>query len=396
MAPPADGTAVPLVDDCCRRAVELLRRNATPAGILAATPGERAARRDYTTVFGRDAAICALGMAVSGAAELREAAWAGLRTLASRQAANGQLPNYVRPASGEADFWYSGCIDATLWWLIAFHSCVERGIGSAAELATQAERALAWLACQEHPDWGLVQQNEASDWADIMPRSGYVLYSNALWYGVKRLYDLPGAAVTRDYANLLFFPFAGPVPERRRARLLMHYVRNRVQRRDLYLSFVNFALWGEEGDVFGNILACLSGLADTSRSLAIVRTLRRAGVDHPHPVRAVVEPIAEESPLWRLYMARHRQNHPWQYHNGGSWPFIGGFWVLLLAQLGLVQPARQELVRLAEANRCNGWEFNEWLHGRSGEPRGMPGQSWNAATFLLARHALENRLRLFG
>ena len=40
----------------------------------------------------------------------------------------------------------------------------------------------------------LLQQNEASDWADIMPRSGFVLYTNALWHRVKRLFDLPNAA----------------------------------------------------------------------------------------------------------------------------------------------------------------------------------------------------------
>ena len=57
------------------------------------------------------------------------------------------------------------------------------------------------------PGLALVQQNEASDWADIMPRSGFVLYINALWYWVKKLYRLPGAEVMRDYANQLLYPF---------------------------------------------------------------------------------------------------------------------------------------------------------------------------------------------
>jgi hypothetical protein len=37
----------------------------------------------------------------------------------------------------------------------------------------------------------------------------------------------------------------------------------------------------------------------------------------------------------------------------------------------------------------NSWEFNEWFHGVSGTPCGMPGQSWNAAMFFLACRALE-------
>ncbi|MGB7217104.1 MAG: hypothetical protein WBE98_19005, partial [Gammaproteobacteria bacterium] len=57
---------VDLLDACRARAVELLRRNLTSAGVRAATPGVEAERRSYTSVFARDAAICALGMAVSG------------------------------------------------------------------------------------------------------------------------------------------------------------------------------------------------------------------------------------------------------------------------------------------------------------------------------------------
>src|SRR5690606_1511424 len=51
-----------LLDECRRQALELLHRNLTPAGIAAATPTERSARRCYTAIFGRDAAICAFGM----------------------------------------------------------------------------------------------------------------------------------------------------------------------------------------------------------------------------------------------------------------------------------------------------------------------------------------------
>src|SRR5690606_30941405 len=108
-----------LLAECRARAIDLLKRNSTAAGVLAAAPGPRAERRGYTAVFGRDAAICALGMAVSGDPELERSAAAGLETLAAHQAPNGQLPKFVDVDGREADFWYLGCIDSTLWWLIA-------------------------------------------------------------------------------------------------------------------------------------------------------------------------------------------------------------------------------------------------------------------------------------
>ena len=389
--------AAPLLAEADRRARALLQANLTPGGILASRPTARAEGRRYTSIFGRDAAICALGMVVSGDAELAAGARAGLRTLARHQAGNGQIPKFVRPESGEVDFWYAGCIDATLWWLIALQLhdrfCPQHPLGP--ELAAAAERALDWLRCQEHQLWHLLQQNEASDWADIMPRSGFVLYTNALWYWVKRLYGLPGAPESRDWANFLFFPFGGAVPEHRRARLLVHYIRNRVRPGAFYLSFVNFSFWGEEVDVFGNLLAALTGLADTSRATRMVGALQDMEVHRPWPLRVVGTPIERDSPQWRRYMQRHKQNLPFQYHNGGSWPFVGGFWVLLLARLGRRREAFRELVRLAEANRVNDWEFNEWFHGQSGAPMGMAGQSWNAALFLLAHRTLAEGVRVF-
>ncbi len=91
-------------------------------------------------------------------------------------------------------------------------------------------------------------------------------------------------------------------------------------------------------------------------------------------------------------MGRHRQNIDYQYHNGGSWPFIGGFWILALASVGQQEKARRELEKMANANYVNDWAFQEWFHGKSGEPNGMTGQSWNASMFLLAHYGLEKKV----
>ena len=388
---PPHATEEELLAECRVRSIELLKSNLTPAGILAASMGEKAQSRGYTAVFGRDTAICAIGMALSGDAALVRGAAAGLTTLAEHQASNGQIPKFVDTHRREADFWYLGCIDATLWWLIglAFLDAHVPGSRLRREHARGIERAIDWLHAQEHQRFRLLQQNEASDWADIMPRSGFVLYTNALWYRVKRLYDLPRQEETHDHFNHLFHPFRRDLPDYRRSRLLGHYARRGRRNPDLYLSFVNLSFAGNEGDVFGNVLAILYGLAGDSMAEGIVQALSRARVADPYPVRVVVDPLSPRDPLWRAYMGRHRQNHPHQYHNGGIWPFVGGFWTLALAQLGKRDQAQQELGKLAQALSLDDWRFTEWFHGRTLQPCGMAGQSWNAAAFLVARQALD-------
>ena len=380
-----------LIEACRVRSIDLLQRNLTSAGILAASPGERARRRGYAAVFGRDAAICAIGMALSGDARLERAAAIGLETLGEHQAVNGQIPKFVEIGAREADFWYLGCIDSTLWWLLALDFLQHRAPSGPRKHARRVGLALQWLLAQEHQRFFLLQQNEASDWADIMPRSGFVLYTNALWYAVKRRYGLERAAETRDNFNGLFHPFSAGMMRYRRARLLNEYVLRRARNRDLYLSFVNFSFFGEEGDVFGNLLAVLCGLADPPASRRTLDALQRARVSRLYPVRVVTRPIRRRSALWRPYMARHRQNEVWQYHNGGIWPMVGGFWVTALAAAGRLPQARLELEKLARACAVRNWSFAEWLHGTKATPHGMPGQSWNAAAFLMAESAVAQK-----
>ena len=377
------------IDACASASLQLLQDNLTPHGILAASRTPAAVARRYNRIFGRDAAICVLAMCGSGVAALERGAVASLDALAAMQAANGQIPKYVDPEGGDADFWYLGCIDATLWWLIACAHVRRHGDVGATRWQPETALAIQWLLAQEHQAFRLVQQNEASDWADIMPRSGYVLYSNALWLEVKRRFGLLHADVTLHHFNHLFHPAQRDLPAYHRARLLQHYARRGRSGSGLYLSFVNLAAAGHEGDVFGNLLAILCGAASESMGHGIVEALRGAKAAEPYPVRVTLHPLSRQHESWRPYMARHRQNHPHQYHNGGVWPFVGGFWVLALAQLGRSDLAWQELAALARVNALGDWRFTEWFHGQTLQPMGMAGQSWNAATFLLALRRLQ-------
>lgn len=372
------------------QAVNLLRENTVPEGILAATPGERARELRYTRIFGRDAAICVPGLLASGADDLQQTAVASLLTLAAHQADNGQIPKYVDPYHRRADFWYIDCTDATLWWLLAVAELRERyGARYDSRLEVPVERALAWLRAREHPQFCLLAQAEAGDWADNMPRSGYVLYTNVLWYEVKKRYALSTQEATLHHCRQVFLPFEDHGETSRRITTLRDYVRRADTPREALLSFVNFGTWGREGDVFANVLAILFGVCSAEKSRRIMDELLKAGIAELAPVRTVVTPILEQDAQWRVYMARHGGlNLPWQYHNGGIWPFIGFFWTLAVQQVYGSAAAQRDWAHNARLCEQADWGFVEWFHGQSGEPLGMRGQSWNAAMGLYAWQAL--------
>ena len=386
-----------LLEQCRLNALQLLHDNLSPRGILAASRTLRAGDRGYCAIFGRDASICAIGMGISGDPVLRQGALQSLATLAEHQAPSGQIPNIVDERHEKPDFWYVGCIDATLWWLLAVATLDRfRSRGTLQRrFAAPVRRALNWLKCQEHPGFHLLQQNEASDWADIMPRSGFVLYSNALWHQVKLLYGLEGARETRENAKRLLMPFGANAAACRRTELMASYAREGAQDRGLYLSYVNLMTYGDEGDAFGNALSVLCGLAEGSTARRVLGALDHEGVGDRYPMRVTCTPIAVGSRAWRPYMNRHRQNFAWQYHNGGIWPFAGALWITALAEAGKQAAAGARLVALAEANALGDWGFNEWLHGKTFKPMGMRGQSWNAASYLIAHRAVHDPAPLF-
>ncbi|PJB19983.1 glycoside hydrolase [Candidatus Falkowbacteria bacterium CG_4_9_14_3_um_filter_36_9] len=388
-----------LINKCYKESKKLLINNSTRFGALASSLSKKAKNRNYLSIFGRDASICSMGMAVSGDKRLIDTAKKSLVTLAEFQADNGQIPNYIKPEKKQVDFWYIGCIDATLWWLIAvkFFDNNVKDATLEKKYKKNIQKAISWLFAHEHPVFHLVSQNEVSDWADIFPRSGFVLYANALWYWVKILYNLKWKSETKKYFNYLFDPWEKISKEiarkNRRFLKLRSYIKNDRFNKDLYVSFVNYKFWGKDQDVYGNLIACLSGLTDSIKKKKIINYLIKQKANYPYPVKTVLRPFTKKSKFWRDYMEIHNQNFPYQYHNGGIWPYVGGFWVMALAESGKKELAESELEKLAEANKINNWQFNEWFHGQTGKPMGMAGQSWNAGMYLLAYNSLINKFK---
>ncbi len=382
-----------LIEQCQQKSIELLTKNSCKFGILASSLCARAQQRNYLSVFARDASICSLGMLTSGDKKLIHTVKKSLLTLGRFQARNGQIPNYVKPEINYINFWRMGCIDATLWWLIAI-KYYEHYTGDKKfilQLKNKIKKAIIWLSCQEHPIDKLLIQNEASDWADIMPRSGRVLYTNALWYKVKILYKIKDAQTTKENFNAIFYPFDTPLDKFARHNQTTIKAILSLKKKDHYLSFVNYLFWGDDFDVYAHSLAIVFDVITSKHQKRIVKNILEKRKLNNLPVPVLFNPISKKSKLWRRFMESHNQNYPYKYHNGGIWPFAACFFVLALAKIGERKQASTELEKIAYANSLNNWQFNEWLHGKTGKPMGMPGQSWNAGAFIFAKNVLDNK-----
>ncbi len=197
---------------------------------------------------------------------LEREAVTGLHTLAAHQAPNGQIPKFVQARNGlgrarEADFWYLGCIDATLWWLIAveFLDRHRRPGGLKKRYARQIRLAIQWLLAQEHQRFFLLQQNEAERLGGHHARARVrAVHERALVSREASLSRASRAKQTRGQLQRtpsIRSPRASWSTDAR--GFCNEYVLRKARYRDLFLSFVNFSFFGDEGDAFGNVLAVL-------------------------------------------------------------------------------------------------------------------------------------------
>lgn len=382
-----------------------LLQNQTEFGMAAARPGKDMEKGTYASLFPRDIGVSTLGMLASDDEELIHLAKKSLESLVPAQSERGQFPQNYEPANKRVHWWMPGTIDGTLWWSIAFLAYVKKtnDQGFYKKYQKNLDQAYTWLTYQDTNNDFLLEQGECAGWDDEMPRQGTVLYSNALWYWliklrieVERRNDLNRLKerIYKGVNTLLWVHKADDrggnyVPENEYTKSMV-YAQTMIEWSNTHAVFVPYYLGFSSHrsfemrlETYGNILACLTGLADDKKAELITQEILRAGVNLPYPIKAMYPPIYPGEPDWRPYMAKGRQNYPWQYHNGGIWPYIGGFWVWWLSQYDK-KIATSQLEKLAAANEINDWEFNEYLHGTHGTPMGVPHQSWNMAMYIKA------------
>ena len=354
-----------LVREAFERAKDVLDRCSTPNGLFASPV-------QYNAVYARDALISSLGGLISGEERFVRQWRKSMDTLMDHQSPTGQIPNCVdlfvpsRPRLVAL-----GAADASLWFVLTL-AYADRLLGPHPEFDQAASRALFWLKYQDAHEEGLLEQQEATDWGDIFANRGHVLYTNVLHFACLEL-----------RGNI------------KQAHLVREAINGFLWRDDLG-CFRPWTWKQEHGDWFdttANSMAVAFGLADEEQTDRILAYITKHKLEEPYPVRVNHPPIKPGDKDWReYYVTEHELNLPDQYHNGGVWPWVGGMYIAALVRAGRLDRARQMLHRLAQANKLGRereWEFNEWIHGVTGEPRGSADQGWSAGMFMYAYRCVQ-------
>ncbi len=372
-----------LIEQAKTAAVKVLLHNAH--GPYRGLP--RAAGWGYPEPYTRDIMISSLGILITGNKKLTRSLRRTLETLAVNQSRLGHIPSLAHDPTDR------GSSDCTPLFLMAV-GLFRQATSEHDFLVDAVNKAMVWMEYQSPADRIMVDQLPTSDWRDEQWVLGYGLFVNTIVYIYLCLFGQHQRALKlREMMGR--FTVKGDRQNR-------HVHEGLVLRHKPY-----YALWAykvyrsERFDLLGNSLAILSGIASASRAQNLIawietecRALRKneeLAVELPPNLFPYVRP---GDPDW---MPRYdKYNQPGEYHNGGIWPFICGFYVAALVAAGRQQLAEKKLIALAEmvhpARQAEvEFGFNEWHRAQDGTPQGQDWQNWSAAMYLYATACVEQK-----
>ncbi|MGF1585057.1 MAG: glycoside hydrolase 100 family protein [Bacteroidales bacterium] len=347
----------------------------------------RTAGWGYPEPYTRDLLISILGIAVSSNNILTDSIRRVLETLAKNQSLRGHIPSLVHDKEDR------GASDTTPLFLLGV-LIFRKVTGETNFLSGAVSKAVSWMEHQSPSDRLLIAQQPTSDWRDEQWVIGYGLYINTLVYSYLRLLG------QHDKADLMRkemsrFTITGET--------MHHHVHEGlVVKSKPYYAFWSYKIYSSERfDLLGNSLAILSGIASHSRAESMIswieeecRAMIEKGelaVDMPPNFFPYINP---GDPDWRLRYEKF--NMPGEYHNGGIWPFICGFYVAALVAAKRFKLAEEKLLTLTQLIKSSGsgkteFGFNEWIKAQNGKPLGQDWQTWSASMFLYAAKCVEEK-----
>ena len=371
-----------LIGEAKEAALEVLVHNAH--GPYHGLP--RTAGWGYPEPYTRDLMFSVFGIAISGDPVLFASIRKVLETLAKNQSEHGHIPSLVHDPENR------GSSDTTPLFLLG--TAIFRKVSGEPDFLNNAvEKALVWMEYQSPSDRLLVAQQPTSDWRDEQWMTGYGLYVNTLVYSYLRLLKRHGRADRMEKEMNRFIITPKKIPSRIREGFV-------IKSRPYYAFWTYKIHDSERFDLLGNSLAILSGLASPTRANKMILWIEAecAGMRKRGELTGDLPPnffpfIKPEDPDWH---PRYQQfNKPGQYHNGGVWPFVCGFYVAALVAAGKYTLAREKLLSLTQYVKISNsgtvkFGFNEWMNAIDGKPMGQEWQTWSAALYLYAAKCVED------
>jgi len=382
------------------KSLELLEKCSTPHGFVASAEDIS----NYKRVWTRDGVICGLAALASGKGSLISTFRNTLETLAASRHDVGFMPSNVYYNDGKPVVSYGGLagrVDAVTWFVIGVcqyaHLTGERQFFFRHKAALQ--KCLGVLEAWEFNGRHLVYVPLAGNWADEYITDGYVLYDQLLRYwALSNYYHFePSETLALKIQQVKRQIEVNYTPTEKGEKYHEKAYAEADIQNFMPCSF-SPAGYKKPFDALANSLAVFLGVGTISFQRKILKYAISKQNELPLKlIPAFWPPIREWDKEWQLLVNNCKyefRNHPYEFHNAGTWPMVNGFYGLALLAHNMSDQATGLLAAINEANRKKDYGFYENFNTQSTVPNGVQYCAWSAAGAVLLHQSLHADFKL--
>ena len=344
---------------------------------------------NYKRIWARDGVICGLAAQLTDDESLLKTFKSTLQTLADHQHDLGHIPSNVHfKADGTSEVSYGGLagrVDTISWFIIGVcnycWSC--RDMTFFKEMLPKILKGLNLLDSWEFNNHHLIYIPRSGNWADEYIIEGHSFYDQVLrLWALKCLNKLDPSERLEKKTQVVTNMLEGNYKTGNYPKPYHPNAYSRLQKADYWMASVNPSGYQTMFDALGNSLALLLDLGNKQFQTSLIKyseNLRKGLKMQLLP--AFWEPILEGSSNWKLLKDNCKyefRNHPYEFHNGGTWQMVNGFYGIAVLDKDATISA--EILQHIEAlNKAEDYGFYENFNTETAKAIGVQHCTWSAA-----------------
>lgn len=382
------------------KAIELLHQASSEEGFLASAQNIS----NYQRVWARDGVICGLAALASADENLIATFKKTLETLATNQHANGTIPSNVMTNGSITEVSYGGLagrVDAVTWFIIGIcqYAFYKNDPSFIEKHQSNIEKCLSLMEAWEFNNKHLMYVPLSGNWADEYITDGYVLYDQLLriWALKSYNYFVNNETITSKIKK---------IKEQIESNFIPNSTGEKYHERTYNeLQFGNYmpcsfspAGYKTPFDAFAHALALLLNIGSNDFQETIIQHAEKTRKETSLKlIPAFWPPVKETDADWNLLKNNFKyefRNYPNEFHNGGSWPMVNGFYGLALVTKQKSEEAKNLLNAINNANAKEDYSFYENFNTETTTANGVPFCTWSAAATILLNQGITANFKL--
>ena len=381
------------------KAIELLQECSSSEGFLASKENTS----NYKRVWARDGVICGLAALASGNTELINTFENTLNTLALNQHKNGTIPSNVLVNYNGSEVSYGGLagrVDAVTWFIIGIcqYAYYKKDDSILIKYDAEIQKCFALLESWEFNNQHLMYVPLSGNWADEYITDGYVLYDQLLriWALKSYNYFQKNLEIDIKINNIISQIEINFTPNNQKPKY--------HERAYNELNFSGYmpcsfspAGYKIQFDAFANSLALILNIGTNDFQNEILSSFEKIVCQTKLQLIPAFWPPIKPSDLdWNLLKNNCKyefRNYPNEFHNGGSWPMVNGFYGLALIQKNKIDKSNQILNAINKANEINSYSFSENFNTETSNPNGVSFCAWSAAAAVFLHQSINTNFK---